>query len=490
MSACSHDEFARRKRIVCSDQVVRHECFSLKRLLICAFFAVFSLMFQPIAASAGWYVSAAEESVTSYIVKETGSSHLLMSKEIDKPVSPASLTKIMTCLMAIESGRMDDVITIPLDATEVEPTVAGLKPGDRIRLRDLVKAAMVNSSNDAAFAIAGYLGGSVEGFVASMNNRARALGMNHTWFTNPAGYDRGLYVGNQSSARDLMILTERAIRYPEFNSIAKLDAAVFSELETGRAFYLRTHNKLFDRYPHTVGIKTGYTVIAGPCLIARAIRDGKDMLIVMLGARTDRWSLASAMFDRGFEPGSAEPQMQVAGTQRQDNRKEMAVSVPVVSVGRARALIPVKHNVASQGAARVGRKVNAGGRERVFVAKTSLKSSRDGKSKRRVAVISRQKAAKKGSLALKEQKSASERKKSLVKRTQRDRKGLLAVKSAAQKRSRTKVALNSGNKDRHKAVTARKGASKRSSAQANTGKKRNGKEALSLSGKNAHSPNG
>ena len=250
-------------------------------------------------------VSRGEDAVTSFLVKETGSSDFLKAKNIDKRISPASLTKIMTCMVAIESGRLDDVVTIPLVATQVEPTRAGFKPGDRVRLRDLVKAAMVHSSNDAAFAIAVHLGGSLKGFVSKMNTRARALGMTHTRFTNPAGYDHGSYAGNRSTARDLMKLTEHAIRYSEFNKIAKLDRAVFNELNTGKRYSLRSHNKLLDRYPYSVGIKTGYTSKAGPCLIARAVFEGRDMLVIMLHAKTDRWELASLMFDQGFSLESA-----------------------------------------------------------------------------------------------------------------------------------------------------------------------------------------
>jgi D-alanyl-D-alanine carboxypeptidase (penicillin-binding protein 5/6) len=457
--------------------------------LLCAFLALFSFAILPSGVHAGGYVSAAEDSVASYIVKETGSATLLMSKDIDRPVSPASLTKIMTCMMAIESGRMDDVVTIPLEATEVEPTKAGLKAGDRIRLRDLVKAAMVNSSNDAAFAIASYLGGSVEGFVASMNSRARALGMHHTCFTNPAGYDRNSYAGNQSTARDLMILTERAIRYSEFNTIAKLDYAVFDELETGRHFVLRTHNKLFDRYPYTVGIKTGYTVLAGPCLIARAIRDGRDMLIVMLGARTDRWSLASSMFDRGFDPDGMGSSLPVARTERKEARPEPVVAAAVVSAGSVKAVNSQNRKVVSHGVAGEGRRLKAAAHRRVLVADASVKPSRTKNVKNHVVTTARERVVRKGTVVLKAGKKGLDRKALVAKAQQRDRKNLIASKAAI-KKTPVKVAQRSGGKDRSVAKAAGKGAPRRSSAQVNAAKKRHAKTTLSLSGKNIQSPNG
>lgn len=243
-----------------------------------------------------------EDAVRAFLFKERGSSRFLRAKNIDKRIAPASLSKIMTCMIAIESGRLNEVVTVPLVATQVEPTKAGFKPGDRFRLRDLVKAALVHSCNDAAFAIADYLGGcSQKRFVAKMNARARALGMKHTKFTNPAGYDHGPYAGNCSTARDLMTLTEYVIRYSEFNKIVKLDRVVFHELSTGKRYSLCTHNKLLAQYPYSVGIKTGYTSKAGPCLIARAVRNGKDMLLILLHSKTDRWELASSMFDNGFK---------------------------------------------------------------------------------------------------------------------------------------------------------------------------------------------
>jgi serine-type D-Ala-D-Ala carboxypeptidase (penicillin-binding protein 5/6) len=245
--------------------------------------------------------------IESYIVKELCSSQVLMAKDIDRPVSPASLTKILTCIMAIESGKLDQDVVITKESTMVEPSKAGFRAGDRIKLIDLVKAAMVNSSNDAAFAIAIHLSGSVDGFVAAMNARAKVLGMRNSRFTNPAGFDKGIYAGNTSTAGDLLCLTEHAVRNPVFNGIARLDRAVFTEQSSHRLYSLKTHNKLLDKYPYAVGIKTGYTTRAGRCLIGRAIKDNRDILLVMLNARADRWSVAANMFDRALLINRGEP---------------------------------------------------------------------------------------------------------------------------------------------------------------------------------------
>ena len=245
--------------------------------------------------------------INSYILKEIGSSTVLMEKDIDRPVSPASLTKILTCTMAIESGRLDRDVLITKEATMVEPSIAGFKPGEKIKLIDLVKAAMVNSSNDAAFAIAIYLSGNVDAFVSAMNSKAKMIGMKNSRFTNPAGFDKGIYAGNTSTAGDLLRLTEYAVKSPVFNEIARLEKAVFTEQTTQKVYSLKTHNKLLDKYPYAVGIKTGFTTKAGGCLIARAIKNNKDVLLVMLNARTDRWHVAANMFDMAFLGTNPDP---------------------------------------------------------------------------------------------------------------------------------------------------------------------------------------
>lgn len=247
--------------------------------------------------------------VSSYIVKEVGSSEILMSKNKDKRIEPASLTKILTSIIAIESNRLGEDVIIPKEATLVEPSKAGFRPGDKVKLIDLVKAAMVNSSNDAAFAIGIHLSGSVEEFARVMNYKARLIGLRNSNFTNPAGFDRGIYANHYSTAGDLLKLTEYAIKNNLFNEIAKLEKVTIVEQNTGRKFFLKTHNKLLDKYKYAVGIKTGYTSRAGRCLIARAQKDNKDVVLVMLKARTDRWNTAEDMFEKAFGMEKPEPEV-------------------------------------------------------------------------------------------------------------------------------------------------------------------------------------
>jgi D-alanyl-D-alanine carboxypeptidase (penicillin-binding protein 5/6) len=164
-----------------------------------------------------------------------------------------------------------------------------------IRMGDLIKAAMIKSDNDAAKAIAITVAGSEEKFVEMMNAKAKRIGMQHTHFTNPCGYDAAQHF---STPKDLLKMTEHAIKNRTFNEISKMNEHRYRALNKNREFYAYTHNRLLNRYEYAVGVKTGYTAKAGPCLIARAKKDGKDCLIVMMNAKGDRWKTAKNIFEQ------------------------------------------------------------------------------------------------------------------------------------------------------------------------------------------------
>lgn len=233
--------------------------------------------------------------VGAMIVKDLNNKHVLYSKGAEKTLKPASLTKVMTALLAINSGKMNRTVTITREMTKVEPTIAGYRRGDQIILSDLVKAAMIQSNNDAAMAIAIYVGGTKEHFVEMMNSKAKKIGMRHTHFTNPCGYDDKEHY---STPADLLRLTEYAIKNRTFNDISKLNDHTYYSVNKHKRFYAWTHNRLLTRYQYAVGIKTGFTNKAGPCLIARAKKDGKDCVIVMMNAKVDRWKTAKLIFEQ------------------------------------------------------------------------------------------------------------------------------------------------------------------------------------------------
>ncbi|MCF8215984.1 MAG: D-alanyl-D-alanine carboxypeptidase [Chlorobium sp.] len=274
---------------------MRYFIYSALFLIMLSFGSRQALAYAPGVDSSMYYPD-----IAAYIVKQTDGKKVYMTKDADRIIQPASLTKILTSIIAIESGKLDQEVLIAKEATLVEPTKAGFKPGDRVKLVDLVKAAMVSSSNDAAFAIAIHLSGSVERFVTAMNYRAKKIGMKRSNFTNPAGFDKGIYAGNISTAEDLLVLTEYAIRNNRFNEIAQLESVLVTELNSRKMILLKTHNKLLAKYPYAVGIKTGFTRRAGKCLIARAQKENRDLLLVMLNAQGDRWLIAEEMFEKAF----------------------------------------------------------------------------------------------------------------------------------------------------------------------------------------------
>lgn len=236
--------------------------------------------------------------IDALIVKDLNTNKVLYSKEAYKKIRPASLTKIMTTLIAIEKGNLYRNVYITKEMTRVEPTIAGYKEGDVIKLKDLIMAAMIKSDNDAAKAIGIAVGGNEENFVKMMNEKAKKIGMTNTNFTNPCGFD---IKDHYSTPNDLLKLTEYAIKNPVFSEISKMERHTYYSQNNKKKFNAFTHNRLLKKYQYAVGVKTGYTSKAGPCFIARAKKNGHDALIVMLNSREDRWKTSTKIFEKFFK---------------------------------------------------------------------------------------------------------------------------------------------------------------------------------------------
>lgn len=231
---------------------------------------------------------------SAYLVKVNGREG--WSRDPDRPLPPASLTKIMTALVFIESGLPPDgVVTASANARRAGGSRLGLRTGERMRAADALAATLLRSANDACLALAEHVAGDKARFVKLMNRRAAALGLARTHFTNPCGHDEP---GHLSSARDLAVLAEAAMAQPVF---AKLVATVELRVSTleGRHFDLVNRNELVGRYAGAIGIKSGFTPRAGKCLVALARRDGASVLLVLLNA-PERWWDAVAALDRAF----------------------------------------------------------------------------------------------------------------------------------------------------------------------------------------------
>jgi serine-type D-Ala-D-Ala carboxypeptidase (penicillin-binding protein 5/6) len=212
----------------------------------------------------------------------------------DRRLPMASLTKLMTALLTIENTKKNDVVRVEGPAPSVGESTINLQAGERLKVSDLLAAALVQSANDAAYALATDVGGSVKKFVAMMNERAVELGLDHTHYVVPDGLDTP---GHYSSARDTYTLARQDMKHGIFRRIV---ARTGGEIAGGRTLY--AWNDLLKTYPGAIGIKTGHTDRAGWSEIAAARRDGVTMYAVILGGptRNRRNHDLGALLDWGF----------------------------------------------------------------------------------------------------------------------------------------------------------------------------------------------
>jgi len=232
----------------------------------------------------------------SAILADAETGEILWSLNPDLKCYPASLTKIMTAVLILERGNLEDWVVVPKDAAFTGESSMALKEGERVQMRDLLNAILVRSANDACMAAAIHIAGSVEKFVSWMNEKAKEFGMTNTNFVNPHGlHDPQHY----TTARDLLTLTRYALQNPIFrNIVAKRDILIAPTNKSAlRHYYNR--NKLLELYPGCDGVKTGYTVPAGKCLVASATRSGWQLIAIVLGSK-DHFSDCATLLDYGF----------------------------------------------------------------------------------------------------------------------------------------------------------------------------------------------
>jgi serine-type D-Ala-D-Ala carboxypeptidase (penicillin-binding protein 5/6) len=230
----------------------------------------------------------------AYLVVRDGQA--LWGAGIDRPLQPASLAKMMTALLAVESGRAPDrVVVVGAGAARATGKRLGLRAGDRLRAADLLAASMIGSANDACRALAEELGGTRERFTAAMNARAVALGMQATQFADPCGHDRP---GQRTTAADMVRLAQAVAARPELMRLAGARDAIVRSADGKRSFKLVNTNALLG-YRGVIGLKSGYTPEAGRCIVGLAERDGVRVLLVILNG-SDRWWDAAGMIERAF----------------------------------------------------------------------------------------------------------------------------------------------------------------------------------------------
>ena len=227
-------------------------------------------------------------------VIDAGTGRVLYDLHAHDRMRPASTTKIMTAILAIEHGGLDRAVVSQVDGSAmVGSSIMGLVPGAPITVRDLLYGLMLPSGNDAAVQLAVSTSGSVEAFVGEMNARAAALGLRDTHFENPHGLDRR---GHYSSAFDLSQLGRYAMQNPTFAEIAGARA---HHLAPPWDYDLFNGNSMLDVYPGADGVKIGWTERAGWTLVASATRDGHRLIATVLDS-TDRDADASTLLDWAF----------------------------------------------------------------------------------------------------------------------------------------------------------------------------------------------
>ncbi len=243
----------------------------------------------------------------AYLV-ENGATGEVLARFADRRALPvASITKLMTVLVALEHAKLDDVVTVQPQAAAVGESTIHLRPGERLTVRDLVEAALVQSANDAATALADHVGGGdMSAFVRLMNAKARRLGLADTHFVRPDGLD---VPGHVSSARDVTLLARVAMQNPVIRQLVRIRSAAIAG---GRR--LHTWNDLLGSFPGTIGVKTGHTAGAGWSEVAAVQGRGFVLYATLLGspdrarrnadlAELLRWGLSRYRLVRVVEAG-------------------------------------------------------------------------------------------------------------------------------------------------------------------------------------------
>ncbi|HPC99763.1 MAG TPA: D-alanyl-D-alanine carboxypeptidase family protein [Acetivibrio sp.] len=227
------------------------------------------------------------------IVIDADSGRVLYEKNAYSRRAIASTTKIMTAIVALENGNLDDTVKVSKRASSIWGSTIKLREGEELTLRELMYGMMLKSGNDAALAVAEHIGGTVENFVKMMNDKAKELGLTNTSFKTPHGLDAD---GHYSTAYELAVLTQYALKNPVFSKIVSTQ-----NISIGNRNLYST-NEMLSLYPGADGVKTGYTGKAGRCLVTSAKRDGFRLISVVLfcSSRAKRAESSKKILDYAF----------------------------------------------------------------------------------------------------------------------------------------------------------------------------------------------
>lgn len=244
------------------------------------------------------FVDTSGKKVTSGALSLSSPSAILIDADTGKVIfqknarvkrANASTTKIMTAILALEEGNMDDIVTFSTYAAGQEAVKLYANPGEQFRLGDLMYALLLPSYNDVATAIGEHIGGSASGFAKLMNKKAKELGCKNTTFVTASGLDEG---NHGTTAADLAKMARYAFQKKKFRQIVRTSSYSFASTSSGRGFTVYTTNRFLGNMSGAAGMKTGYTSKAGHCFVGALNSNGKTYISVVLGAPTGdaRWN--------------------------------------------------------------------------------------------------------------------------------------------------------------------------------------------------------
>lgn len=232
------------------------------------------------------------------VVMDASTGTLLYAKNSDLRLPPASTTKLMTAILAVENLDLKRVVTISSNASHVPPHKAGFREGEKATVEELLFAALLGSANDAAVALAEAVAGSEEKFAHLMNRKAYQIGAHDTHFINASGLPGA---GQYTTAADLSIIMHYALQYPKLRQIINTRVAEIST-EHGRTIFLKNTNRLLWSEEGLIGGKTGYTRTARHCFVCVAERENETVVVALLGSpsRSNLWRESGLLIEKGF----------------------------------------------------------------------------------------------------------------------------------------------------------------------------------------------